>query len=163
MFNKVQVVELIFKCRNFTISCLNLVHICYIYKILFKAKTVNISRLDHLVLTVKDIDKTVEFYEKLGMKKEIFKETRVALKFGNQKINLHKLGNEFEPKAHNVKEGSADLCFIVDTNLEEVKKYLNSVNIEIEEGIVERTGAVGNIKSIYIRDPDMNLIELSNY
>lgn len=124
---------------------------------------VNISRLDHLVLTVKDIDETIEFYQKLGMKKEIFKGSRVALKFGNQKINLHKLGNEFEPKAFNVKEGSADLCFIVDTNLEEVKSYLESINIKIEEGIVPRTGAIGEIKSIYLRDPDMNLIELSNY
>jgi len=124
---------------------------------------ININRLDHLVLTVKDIDKTVGFYEKLGMKKEIFKETRVALKFGNQKINLHKLGNEFEPKAFNVKEGSADLCFIINEPLEDVIKYLENENIKIEEGIVERTGATGNIKSIYLRDPDMNLIELSNY
>lgn len=136
---------------------------------------ININRLDHLVLTVKDINKTVEFYEKLGMKKEIFKETRVALKFGNharpngsksqygQKINLHQLGKEFEPKAFNVKDGSADLCFIIDEPLEDVIDYLKSVDIEIEEGIVERTGATGNIKSIYLRDPDMNLIELSNY
>jgi catechol 2,3-dioxygenase-like lactoylglutathione lyase family enzyme len=123
----------------------------------------SINRLDHLVLTVKDIDETVKFYEKLGMKKEIFKETRVALKFGNQKINLHKLGAEFEPKAFNVKEGSADLCFIVEEDLEEIVKYLKSLNIKIEEGIVLRTGAIGDIKSIYLRDPDKNLIELSNY
>jgi catechol 2,3-dioxygenase-like lactoylglutathione lyase family enzyme len=124
---------------------------------------ISINRLDHLVLTVKDIAKTVEFYEKLGMKKEIFKETRVALKFGNQKINLHKLGAEFEPKAFNVKVGSADLCFIVEEDLEEIVKYLKSLNIKIEEGIVLRTGAIGDIKSIYLRDPDKNLIELSNY
>lgn len=124
---------------------------------------IKINRLDHLVLTVKDIDETVEFYEKLGMKKEIFKETRVALKFGNQKINLHKLGAEFEPKAFNVKVGSADLCFIVEEDLEEIVKYLKSLNIKIEEGIVLRTGAIGDIKSIYLRDPDKNLIELSNY
>jgi catechol 2,3-dioxygenase-like lactoylglutathione lyase family enzyme len=124
---------------------------------------INIKTLDHLVLTVKDIDKTVKFYEKLGMKKEIFKETKVVLKFGNQKINLHKLGNEFEPKAFNVKEGSADLCFIINEPLEDVIKYLENENIKIEEGIVERTGATGIIKSIYLRDPDMNLIELSNY
>lgn len=125
---------------------------------------INIKNLDHLVLTVKDIDKTVEFYTKiLGMKKEIFRGNRVALKFGNQKINLHKLGNEFEPKAFNVKEGSADLCFIVETSLEEVKKVLEKKDIFIEEGIVQRTGAMGNINSLYIRDPDNNLIELSNY
>ncbi|MBD3830980.1 MAG: VOC family protein [Arcobacter sp.] len=122
-----------------------------------------ITNIDHLVLTVKDINKTVEFYEKLGMKKEIFGENRVALKFGNQKINLHKLGNEFEPKAFNVKEGSADLCFIIDSKLSEVKKYLESIGLKIEEGIVNRTGANGKIESIYLRDPDMNLIELSNY
>lgn len=134
-----------------------------IHKILFKAKTMNISRLDHLVLTVKDINKTVEFYEKLGMKKEIFGKNRVALKYSNQKINLHKLGSEFEPKAKNVKEGSADLCFIVEQNLEDIVLYLKKERIKIEEEIVERTGANGKIKSIYLRDPDLNLIELSNY
>lgn len=124
---------------------------------------ITVNRLDHFVLTVKDIKKTVEFYEILGMKKEVFKETRIALKFGNQKINLHQLGNEFEPKAYNVKEGSADLCFIIEEDLNSVIQYLKSKGIEIEEGIVERTGAIGNIKSIYLRDPDRNLIELSNY
>ena len=125
---------------------------------------ININRLDHLVLTVKDIDATVTFYTQvLGMKKEVFKESRVALKYGNQKINLHLLGNEFEPKAQNVKEGSADLCFIIDTPIFEAKKYIESLNIKIIEGIVNRTGANGEIQSIYLRDPDMNLIELSNY
>lgn len=125
---------------------------------------IKINHLDHLVLTVKNIDITVEFYTQvLGMEKEIFKDTRVALKYGIQKINLHELGNEFEPKAFNVKEGSADLCFIVDNPIDEVKKYLESKSVEIIEGIVPRTGARGIIKSIYIRDPDMNLIELSNY
>jgi len=123
-----------------------------------------IKTLDHLVLTVKNIEKTIEFYtQALGMKKEIFKETRVALKYGNQKINLHQLGYEFEPKAKNVKEGSADLCFIVDTPLKKAIEYINSLGIKIEEGIVQRTGANGDIDSIYLRDPDMNLIELSNY
>lgn len=125
---------------------------------------IKINRLDHLVLTVKDIDKTADFYTKvLGIEKEIFKGTRVALKFGNQKINLHQLGNEFEPKAFNVKDGSADLCFIIDTPLIEAKNYIESLNIVIEEGIVSRTGANGEIDSIYLRDPDLNLIELSNY
>lgn len=115
-------------------------------------------------MTVKNLSKTIEFYTKvLGMKKEIFKETRVALKFGNSKINLHELGNEFEPKAFNVKEGSADLCFIIDTPLSEAKTYIESLGIAIEEGIVTRTGANGEIESIYLRDPDFNLIELSNY
>lgn len=125
---------------------------------------IKISHLDHLVLTVKDIDKTVEFYTKvLGMEKEVFKGTRVALKFGNQKINLHKIGNEFEPKAFNAKDGSADLCFIIDMPLLVAKKYIESLDIVIEEGIVSRTGANGEIDSIYLRDPDLNLIELSNY
>ena len=125
---------------------------------------IKISHLDHLVLTVKDIDKTVDFYTKvLGMEKEIFKSSRVALKFGNQKINLHKLGAEFEPKAFNVKDGSADLCFILNTPLNEAKNYIESIGIKIEEGIVSRTGAMGEIESIYLRDPDKNLIELSNY
>ncbi|AXH12660.1 VOC family protein [Halarcobacter bivalviorum] len=123
-----------------------------------------IKNLDHFVLTVKDIAKTVEFYTNvLGMEKEIFKESRVALKYGNSKINLHQLGKEFEPKAFNVKEGSADLCFIINCSLEEAKKHINSFGIELEYDIVKRTGALGEIESIYIRDPDKNLIELSNY
>lgn len=125
---------------------------------------VTINRLDHFVLTVKDINKTVDFYTNiLGMEKEVFKGSRIALKFGNQKINLHQLGKEFEPKAFNVKEGSADLCFIIENSLDEVVSFLTSNGIKIEEGIVERTGALGPIKSIYLRDPDMNLIELSVY
>jgi len=125
---------------------------------------IKINRLDHLVLTVKNIDKTVEFYTNvLGMEKEIFKGTRVALKFGNQKINLHLLGSEFEPKAFNVKAGSADLCFIIEIPLREAKNHIENLGIEIEEGIVSRTGANGEIESIYVRDPDKNLIELSNY
>ena len=123
-----------------------------------------INRLDHLVLTVRDINKTVDFYMSvLGMEKEIFKENRVALKFGNQKINLHQLGAEFEPKARNVKEGSADLCFISDLPLDDVIMHIMGLNIIIEEGLCERTGAIGVLNSIYIRDPDENLIEISTY
>ena len=81
----------------------------------------------------------------------------------NQKINLHQLWNEFEPKAFNIKAGSADLCFIINTSLLEAKNYIESLGIKIEEGIVNRTGALGEIESIYLRDPDKNLIELSNY
>ena len=123
----------------------------------------NITHLDHLVLTVKDIDVSVAFYQKLGMKKQLFLGGRVALQFGQQKINLHQLGKEFEPKAKQVQAGSADLCFIVSEPLEQVLDYLKEQHLSIEEGIVERTGAVGKIRSIYLRDPDGNLIELSNY
>lgn len=123
----------------------------------------NITHLDHLVLTVKDIDVSVAFYQKLGMEKQLFLGGRVALQFGQQKINLHQLGKEFEPKAKQVQAGSADLCFIVSEPLEQVLDYLKEQHLSIEEGIVERTGAVGKIRSIYLRDPDGNLIELSNY
>ncbi|MEH8076754.1 VOC family protein [Gallibacterium anatis] len=123
----------------------------------------NITHLDHLVLTVKDIDVSVAFYQKLGMKKQLFLGGRVALQFGQQKINLHQLGKEFEPKAKQVQAGSADLCFIVSEPLEQVLDYLKEQHLSIEEGIVERTGAVGKIRSIYLGDPDGNLIELSNY
>lgn len=126
---------------------------------MFKVKTI-----DHLVLTVQDIDKTVDFYTTvLGMEKEIFKQTRIALKFGHQKINLHQLGNEFEPKAKNVKAGSADLCFITDTSIIEYKKHIEVLGHEIIEGPVKRTGALGEINSIYLKDPDGNLIEIANY
>lgn len=123
-----------------------------------------IKSLDHLVLTVKDIAKTVEFYTTvLGMQKEIFKQNRVALKFGSQKINLHQLGAEFEPKAYNVKEGSADLCFIAQTSVTDFKAYIESLGVKVIEGPIKRTGAMGEIDSIYVRDPDGNLIEIANY
>lgn len=123
-----------------------------------------ISHLDHLVLTVKDIDITVDFYQRvLGMKSIQFGEGRVALSFGNQKINLHQLGNEFELKAKRVQAGSADLCFITNTPMAEVIEHIKANEIEIEEGPVPRTGATGKIVSVYVRDPDGNLIEVSNY
>ena len=125
---------------------------------------VQIDRLDHLVLTVKDLDCTVKFYERvLGMDKITFGDNRFALKFGQQKINLHELGNEFEPKAHNVISGSADLCFITSIPINEVISHIKKCGIEVLEGPVNRTGATGNIISVYIRDPDKNLIEISNY
>lgn len=98
----------------------------------------------------------------LGFELVIFND-RIALKFGNQKINLHQKGNEFEPKAERPTIGSADLCFIAETKIEDILTELKQQNIKIIEGIVERTGASGKIKSIYFRDPDLNLIEVSNY
>lgn len=123
----------------------------------------NISRLDHLVLTVKNINSSLDFYQNvLGMQQEIFGGNRVALKFGKQKINLHEYGNEFEPKATLPTPGSADLCFITDDPINAVITHLKKHDIEIIEGPVERTGAQYKLLSIYIRDPDKNLIEISN-
>jgi catechol 2,3-dioxygenase-like lactoylglutathione lyase family enzyme len=123
-----------------------------------------VNILDHLVLTVKNLETTVKFYtEVLGMRKENFGENRIALKFGNQKINLHELGNEYEPKTNKPTPGSADLCFITKEKLENVIEHINRLGIRIIEGPITRTGANGKIKSIYIRDPDENLIEISNY
>jgi catechol 2,3-dioxygenase-like lactoylglutathione lyase family enzyme len=122
-----------------------------------------IDHLDHLVLTVANIDATVAFYTSaLGMKLLTF-DGRKALRFGEQKINLHQAGNEFEPKAAHPTPGSADLCFISKTSLEDVISHLISRGYVIELGPVERTGAVGSLHSIYLRDPDSNLIEISNY
>ena len=123
-----------------------------------------VTRLDHLVLTVKDIAVSVDFYQTvLGMKKVVFGNQRIALSFGDQKINLHQAGAEFEPKAATATPGSADLCFVVSHNIEEVIAHLNALQIEIIEGPVLRTGATGRINSVYIRDPDCNLLELSEY
>ncbi len=122
-----------------------------------------IDILDHLVLTVADIDTSIKFYQKvLGFEVVTFKGGRKALAFGQQKINLHQLGKEFEPKAKSPTPGSADLCFISSTPLEDVIFEINALGIAIEEGPVERTGARGAILSVYIRDPDFNLIEISN-
>jgi catechol 2,3-dioxygenase-like lactoylglutathione lyase family enzyme len=124
---------------------------------------ITIDRLDHLVLTVADIDATCAFYARvLGMTIETFGEDRKALRFGNQKINLHQAGREFEPKARQPMPGSADLCFIASTLLEQVVARLRAEGVMIEEGPVKRTGATGPIRSVYFRDPDGNLIEVSN-
>ena len=123
-----------------------------------------ISSLDHLVLTVKSIDRTIEFYTTtLGMKKESFGNGRVALKFGAQKINLHQLGQEFEPKAALPTPGSADICLITELPIEQALKQVQSRGGVVLNGIVPRTGAAGPIQSFYLRDPDQNLIEVSSY
>lgn len=124
--------------------------------------------LDHIVLTVRDLDATVKFYEEiLGMKHTAFTSPsspdvqRHALSFGQQKINLHLSGKEFEPKAERVMPGSADLCFLVQENVDEVLKRLGEMGIHVLEGgeVVERTGARAKLRSVYVRDPDGNLIE----
>ncbi|WP_462384366.1 VOC family protein [Pseudomonas sp. Marseille-QA0892] len=122
-----------------------------------------ISHLDHLVLTVADIDTTVDFYARvLGMQAVTFGAGRKSLVFGQQKINLHEAGREFEPKAATPQPGSADLCFITSTPIEAVIEHLQNEGVAVLEGPVQRTGATGPILSVYLRDPDLNLIELSN-
>ena len=124
----------------------------------------DIRNIDHLVLTVRSIDATAAFYETvLGTKIEEFGEGRVALRFGDQKINLHQAGRELEPKAARPTPGSADLCFIADGTIDAVAAHIESCSLEIEEGPVPRTGALGPIMSVYFRDPDQNLIEVSTY
>jgi catechol 2,3-dioxygenase-like lactoylglutathione lyase family enzyme len=125
---------------------------------------VNIDRIDHLVLTVGDVAVTCEFYRRvLGMKVVTFGDDRKALAFGRQKVNLHAHGKEFEPKASVPTPGSADLCLIASTPLSEVATHLRHCGVTILEGPVMRTGATGAIVSLYFRDPDGNLIEVSNY
>lgn len=123
-----------------------------------------IENLDHLVLTVKNIGKTCDFYAKvLGMRAITVADNRKALVFGGQKINLHEAGREFDPKALCPTPGSADLCFIVKESPAEVLASLRSKGIEVLEGPVKKTGAKGPILSIYLNDPDGNLIEISSY
>lgn len=123
-----------------------------------------IQGLDHLVLTVASIEKSCNFYEEvLGVEVVHFGEGRTALAFGHQKINLHEIGKEFEPKALAPTAGSGDLCFITDTPIPLVVEHLASRHIPIEQGPVKRTGAKGELESVYIRDPDGNLLELSTY
>lgn len=124
-----------------------------------------IDHLDHLVLTTRDREACIRFYrDVLGMKLESFRtptEERLALKFGNQKINLHEWGKEFIPRAHVAAPGTQDLCFIASVPLEQVIERLKSAGIPILEGPVMKTGAVQKIRSVYVRDPDLNLIEIS--
>lgn len=123
-----------------------------------------IDRLDHFVLTVRDIDATCDFYCRvLGMEVVRFGAGRTALAFGAQKINLHPLRNDITLKAENPMPGSADVCFISATPLAEVIAHLAAMGVPVVEGPTERAGARGPILSVYFRDPDMNLIEVSNY
>jgi catechol 2,3-dioxygenase-like lactoylglutathione lyase family enzyme len=123
-----------------------------------------LSTLDHLVLTVADINKSVQFYQQvLGMEVETFgSEGRTALKFGDQKINLHAAKAPFRPHAKHPTPGSADLCFITPQPVQEVVLWVIGCGVEVIEGPVTRTGATGKINSIYLRDPDGNLIEIAN-
>lgn len=122
-----------------------------------------IGRLDHIVLTVRSIEATCAFYERvLGMRAIAFDAGRRALVFGSQKINLHQAGREFAPKAAHPTPGSADVCFITDVPLQRVQEHLAACGIGIVEGPVRKTGAGGPLLSVYIRDPDGNLVEISN-
>jgi catechol 2,3-dioxygenase-like lactoylglutathione lyase family enzyme len=124
-----------------------------------------IDHIDHIVLTTRDAEACIRFYtEALGMKLERFRtptEERLALKFGTQKINLHEWGKEFTPRAHVAVPGSLDLCFIAAVPLEQVIKRLHKLNVRIIEGPVPKTGAVSKLRSVYVRDPDLNLVEIS--
>lgn len=124
---------------------------------------IEITGLDHLVLTVRDIDRTIAFYSGiLGMRAVTFGAGRTALQFGSQKINLHRAGHEFEPKARSPLPGSADLCFLLANRPDQTLAALHAAGVTIEEGPDARTGASGPILSIYLRDPDGNLIELGH-
>lgn len=121
-----------------------------------------IDHLDHLVLTTVDRAACIDFYTRvLGMQLQSFGEGRIALLFGHQKINLHERGHEFEPKAHLPVPGALDLCFIVAKPLGGVISHLAACGWPIIEGPVERTGARRRLRSVYVRDPDLNLVELS--
>ena len=123
-----------------------------------------IDRIDHIVITAFDVERTLDFYSRvLGMEPITFAGGRRALAFGRQKINLHQAGREFEPKALKPGPGSMDLCFITETPLEDVIAQLKAEGVVIAEGPVPRAGALGPMTSVYFRDPDGNLIEVSNY
>jgi catechol 2,3-dioxygenase-like lactoylglutathione lyase family enzyme len=123
-----------------------------------------VTTLDHLVLTVQDLDSTVDFYTRvLGMTVSAFAEGRLALKFGTQKINLHELGSEFQPNARRAQAGSADLCFLSDDPLDSWLDHFEQEGVEVIGGPVRQVGALGPMDSIYCRDPDGNLVEIGSY
>lgn len=122
-----------------------------------------VARIDHVVLTVADIERTLSFYQRvLGMTPVTFGEGRRALAFGDQKLNLHQAGREFEPKARRPTPGAVDICFTTDVPLDEVAAHLRAESVDIELGPVDKTGARGPLRSLYFRDPDGNLVEVSN-
>jgi catechol 2,3-dioxygenase-like lactoylglutathione lyase family enzyme len=122
---------------------------------------VRIASLDHIVLTVADPEATVAFYERLGMSREEFDDGRLALRFGDQKFNLHRAGQPIQPHARRPTPGSADVCLIVEGSLDEVERELERAGVAFELGPVQRTGAISPLRSLYLRDPDGNLVELS--
>lgn len=127
---------------------------------------IRIASLDHLVLTVADIARTTTFYERvLGMQAHRFESggvTRHALEFGSQKFNLHEVGNVVDPNVRHATPGSADLCLLTDTPMADVIAHLERCDVTIIEGPASRTGAVGRLESVYLYDPDENLIEIAN-
>jgi catechol 2,3-dioxygenase-like lactoylglutathione lyase family enzyme len=122
---------------------------------------VRIASLDHIVLTVSDPQATIAFYERLGMRGEEFGDGRLALRFGDQKLNLHRAGATIQPHARRPTPGSADLCLLVEGTLDAVERELERAGVVFELGPVPRTGATGPLRSLYLRDPDGNLVELS--
>jgi catechol 2,3-dioxygenase-like lactoylglutathione lyase family enzyme len=127
-----------------------------------KKDGMRVSALDHLVLTVADIDRTVDFYSRvLGMERRVFRETRIALHFGKQKINLHQRDRPVDPNVRHAACGSADLCFVTETPIDEVVRHLGACGVPVIEGPGQRTGAQGPISSVYVYDPDENLIEIA--
>jgi catechol 2,3-dioxygenase-like lactoylglutathione lyase family enzyme len=122
-----------------------------------------LDAIDHLVLTVRDIPASIAFYTRvLGMREVIFGDNRRALAFGRSKLNLHQAGNEFEPKAAHPIPGAIDICLLTRTPIAAVMEHLAALQVAVEAGPIQRTGAQGPILSVYVRDPDGNLIELSN-
>ena len=120
--------------------------------------------VDHLVLTVEDLEATIEFYtEVMGMSVRAFERGRLALRFGSQKINLHEAGREFQPHARRPLPGSADLCFVTEATPDDWLEHLAARGVEVVEGPVPRLGALGPMTSVYFRDPDGNLIEVASY
>jgi len=125
---------------------------------------ITIDRIDHVVITAFDVERTIDFYTRvLGMEAITFAGGRRGLAFGRQKINLHQAGREYEPKALKPTPGSVDVCFITQGPLDEVVEHVKACGVKIAEGPVEKTGALGPMQSIYLRDPDGNLIEVSAY
>jgi catechol 2,3-dioxygenase-like lactoylglutathione lyase family enzyme len=124
---------------------------------------VRVSRIDHVVLTVADLERTLSFYQRvLGMTPVAFGEGRRALAFGDQKLNLHQAGREFEPKARRPTTGAVDICFTTDVPLDDVIAHLRAESVVIELGPVAKVGARAPLRSVYFRDPDGNLVEVSN-
>jgi len=123
-----------------------------------------ITHIDHLVLTVQSLERTCSFYERvLGFDRKDKPGKPTALSFGSCKINVHQIGHTFEPKAHAPTPGSGDFCLITDRSIEDLVEHLRSLDVPIEEGPLKRNGAQGEMMSVYFRDPDQNLVEVSHY